>query len=122
MVRGARESNGAPKRTYSVTQWSRIPLEKLTGLQPVKKFSAFYANPKVYYSIHKCPPPVPILSQLDPVHTPTCYFLKIHINIIFPSMPWSSKFYLSFRFPHQNPLYKSLYLYFCVSETYSNSP
>jgi len=52
-----------------------------------------------------CLPPVPILRQIDPVHTPTSNFLKIHLSIILPYTSGSSKWSLSLRVPNENIVY-----------------
>jgi hypothetical protein len=78
-------------------------------------------NPKIHYRIHQCPPPVPIFSPLDWIHTPISYFLKIQLNIRPPSKPGSPKWPISLRFPHQNPVYASPLRHTCYMTRSSHS-
>ena len=45
-----------------------------------QEFSKISWNLKVHYRIYNSQPPVRILSQLDPLHTPTTHFLKIRLQ------------------------------------------
>ena len=88
--------------THSMEQSPSWETNRFSASQDIPRISW---NPNVHYRIHK--PPVSILSQPDPVHAPTSHFLKICLNIIVPSTSGFSKWPLSLRFPHRNPVYAS---------------
>jgi len=123
-------SRASPKRKSNdhlvnwSTLWSRVLPEKLTVTQLFKKFHLL-CNPKFHYRVQENPSLVPILSQMNPVHTFPPYFPKIiiiiiiiiiflqglgqrpvpvqiHSNIIIPSMSRSSKWSLPFRLSNQS--------------------
>lgn len=70
-------------------------------------------DPKFYYFVHKIPPFVRVLSQINPVHTVPDNLFKIHRTIMLPLTYRSSKWTLSVRFPHQNSLCTSPLTHMC---------
>ena len=66
-----------------------------------------FMEPDVSLPQSQVPAPIPILSQINPVHVLISHFLKMCLNIILPSTPGTSKWSLSFRFPYQTTVYGS---------------
>ena len=83
------------------------PSWEANGSQLVKKFPAFYGTRMfitAFTSVRQLS--LSWASSIQSI-TPHPIFLKIPLNIIHTSMPESTKWSLSLRFPHQNPVYSS---------------
>jgi hypothetical protein len=88
--------------TYSMEQ---SPSWEANLFAASQEISSVLWNPKVYYRIHKCPTPVSIMSQLNPIHTShppswrSILILSSHLRLVLPIG------FLSLRVPHQNPVH-----------------
>ena len=104
--------------TYAMGQSPSWEANWFAASQEIPRISR---NPKAHYRTHKRPPPVCILGQPNLVHIPTSHLLEIHPNIIHPSMPRSSQWSLSLRFPHQDPIHPLLLTHTCHMPSPSHS-
>jgi hypothetical protein len=60
--------------TYLLTEMS--PSWEAANCAATQELPSILRNPKVHRRVHKSPPLVPILSQIDPVHTTVYAFLN----------------------------------------------
>ena len=108
--------------TYLLTPWCRVLLEKLTGLQLVKKFPAFYGTRRfitTFTSARQLSLSSARSIQSIPAH-PTSWrsilILSSHLRLDLPSGLFP------LRFPHRNPVYVSPFLHtrYIPSPSYSS--
>jgi hypothetical protein len=55
-----------------------------TNCAATQELPSIFGNSNVHHRVHKSPPLVSILSQIDSVHNIPSYLSKIHLNIVHP--------------------------------------
>jgi hypothetical protein len=60
------------------------PSSEAANCAATQELPSILWNPNVHYHVHKSPTLVPILSQIDQVHTIPSYLSKIYFNIVQP--------------------------------------
>jgi len=75
--------------TYSM---ERSPSSEANRFSDSQEITRILWNPKVHYHVYKCPSPLPILRQFNPVRAPS-KFQKINFNNILPSTSGTSKWF-----------------------------
>jgi hypothetical protein len=84
-----------PVLTYFIEQSPSWEANRFVASQEIPRI---LLNPKVHYRINNCPPPVSILSQPNPVHTPhptswkSILILSYHLRLGLPSGLFPSGF------------------------------
>ena len=91
----------------SRTPCSRVFLKKVTAPQQGNKYPVLLWDPKAHYRVQNSPPPIPILSQINPVDALSFYFLKMHFNIIPTSTSTCSKWSLPLISPQKPCMHPS---------------
>ena len=135
-----------PRCQYLLTPWCRVLLEKLTGLQLVKKFPAFHGTRRLITALTSfCHLSLSWASPIQSIYThttswksililsthlrlglpsglfPSGFPTKIHPNMIHPSTPRSPQWSPSLWFPHQDPIHPPILTHKCHMPNPSHS-